>query len=101
MALRFFKKTYRKDDVYHNIVKQIVVKNNDNIQVLNQEKKNKKVKKNDDMNTELDKKIKEAEETLKSMEPQVKVVKTEKGIIERTESSKIILAEDNRQLLID
>jgi hypothetical protein len=101
MALRFFKKTHRKDDVYHDIVKQIVVKNNDNIQVLNQEKKNKKVKKNDDMNTELDKKIKEAEETLKSMEPQVKVVKTEKGIIERTESSKIILAEDNRQLLID
>ena len=101
MALRFFKKTHRKDDVYHGIVKQIVVKNNENIQVLNQEKKNKKVKKNDDMNTELDKKIKEAEETLKSMEPQVKVVKTEKGIIERTESSKIILAEDNRQLLID
>ena len=61
MALRFFKKTHRKDDVYHGIVKQIVVKNNDNIQVLNQEKKNKKVKKNDDMNTELDKKIKEAD----------------------------------------
>ena len=46
-------------------------------------------------------KIKQVEETLVSMEPEVKVVKRDKGLIERTESSKIILAEDNRQLLID
>lgn len=32
---------------------------------------------------------------------QVKVVKKDKGLIERTESSKIILTEDNRQVLTD
>lgn len=31
----------------------------------------------------------------------VKVVKKERGLIERTESSKIILTEDNRQVLND
>ena len=46
-------------------------------------------------------KIKQAEETLVSMEPAVKVVKSDKGLIERTESSKIVLTEDNRQLLVD
>lgn len=30
----------------------------------------------------------------------VKRIKNEKGLIERTESSKIILAEDNRQVLL-
>ena len=30
-----------------------------------------------------------------------KVIKRDKGLIERTESSKIILTEDNRQLLND
>jgi hypothetical protein len=30
----------------------------------------------------------------------IKHVKCEKGLIERTESSKIILAEDNRQVLL-
>ena len=46
-------------------------------------------------------KVKQAEETLNAMEPEVKVVKRDKGLIERTESSKIILTEDNRQLLVD
>ena len=46
-------------------------------------------------------KIKQVEDTLVSMEPSVKVVKSDKGLIERTESSKIILTEDNRQLLVD
>lgn len=32
---------------------------------------------------------------------QVKVVKKDKGLIERTESSKIVLTEDNRQVLND
>ena len=31
----------------------------------------------------------------------IKRVKADKGLIERTESSKIILAEDNRQVLCD
>ena len=32
---------------------------------------------------------------------QVKVVKKDRGLIERTESSKIVLTEDNRQVLND
>jgi hypothetical protein len=62
-------------------------------------KKNKKSKNNETMNT-VDK-IKQVEDALVSMEPSVKVVKSERGLIERTESSKIILTEDNRQLLVD
>lgn len=31
----------------------------------------------------------------------VKVLKKDRSIIERTESSKVILTEDNRQLLVD
>lgn len=65
----------------------------------NSTKKNKKnkVKETTDMNE----KINQAEAALMSMEPEVKVVKKDKGLIERTESSKIILTEDNRQLLND
>jgi len=32
---------------------------------------------------------------------EVKIVKKDKGLIERTESSKIVLTEDNRQVLND
>jgi len=42
-----------------------------------------------------------AEEIMNSMAPEVKVVKKDRGLIERTESSKIILTEDNRQVLND
>ena len=46
-------------------------------------------------------KIRKAEE-LSGVDPSmVKVLKKEKGLIERTESSKIILTEDNRQVLND
>lgn len=31
----------------------------------------------------------------------IKKVKSDKGLFERTESSKIVLTEDNRQILID
>ena len=31
----------------------------------------------------------------------IKKVKSEKGLSERTESSKVVLTEDNRQILID
>lgn len=44
----------------------------------------------------------ELEEKLKEVNPlSVKVLKKDRGLIERTESSKIILAEDNRQVLMD
>ena len=46
-------------------------------------------------------KIRKAEELFGVDPTQVKVVKKEKGLIERTESSKIILTEDNRQILND
>jgi hypothetical protein len=42
-----------------------------------------------------------AEETVEMMAPEVKRLKKDRGLIERTESSKIILTEDNRQVLND
>ena len=62
-------------------------------------KNNKKRKKNNEMNT--NEKIATAEAVLDAMAPEVKVVKKDRGLIERTESSKIILTEDNRQVLND
>ena len=49
-----------------------------------------------------DEQIMAAETVLNDYMPQeVKVVKKDRGLIERTESSKIILTEDNRQVLND
>lgn len=62
-------------------------------------KNNKKRKKSNEMNTS--EKIATAEAVLDAMAPEVKVVKKDRGLIERTESSKIILTEDNRQVLND
>lgn len=59
-------------------------------------KKNKKVK-SEEMTKE---QIEKAAELAQFSTP-VKVVKKDRGLIERTESSKIVLAEDNRQLLND
>ena len=41
------------------------------------------------------------EDAIEKMQPEVKVVKADRGLIERTESSKIIITEDNRQVLND
>lgn len=51
----------------------------------------------------MDEKVNKAEEIMQNMKNagNVKVVKKDKGLIERTESSKIILTEDNRQVLND
>lgn len=47
-------------------------------------------------------KMSEMEEMLQKLNNGcVKKVKADRGLIERTESSKIILAEDNRQVLFD
>lgn len=51
------------------------------------------------MNT--DEKIMAVESVLNDVPRTVKRVKKDKGLIERTESSKIILTEDNKQLLND
>ena len=61
--------------------------------------KNNQPKKKENM----DEKVNKAEEIMQNMKNagNVKVVKKDKGLIERTESSKIILTEDNRQVLND
>ena len=59
---------------------------------------------NEKKNTnKMDEKVNKAEEIMQNMknEGNVKVVKKDKGLIERTESSKIVLTEDNRQVLND
>lgn len=71
-------------------------KNSDDKKV--EEKKNKKNKKNGDMINE--EQISAAEAQANNLSA-VKVVKKDRGLIERTESSKIILTEDNRQVLND
>ena len=58
----------------------------------NNEKKNNKV---------MDNRIKMAEEIINDTPKAVKRIKKDKGLIERTESSKTILTEDNKQLLVD
>lgn len=63
-------------------------------------KRNNKKRKNNDMITESQ--IANAEEQAENLiSSPVKVVKKDRGLIERAESSKIILTEDNRQVLND
>jgi len=65
----------------------------------NVKQNNKKSKKEEDMN--IDEQISAAEVVLDEIERPKKVVKKDRGLIERCESSKIILTEDNRQVLND
>lgn len=62
-------------------------------------------KKNNPKKTDntMDERVNRAEEIMNNMKAanHVKVVKKDKGLIERTESSKIVLTEDNRQVLND
>lgn len=104
MAIKFFIKKVPK--TRKNITIIDIQDTNQTTEISTQEvkeitvkKNNKKEKKQENM--DFKDKIKQAEETLVSMEPAVKVVKSDKGLIERTESSKIVLTEDNRQLLVD
>lgn len=46
-------------------------------------------------------KIEMAKSVLNDVAPTTKRIKKDKGLIERTESSKTILTEDNKELLID
>lgn len=78
-----------------------VVKDNDIADEKKQQKsKNKSSKKQDIMTTD-DNKFDLAQEIVQELKPETKVLKKDKGIIERTESSKIILTEDNKQILND
>ena len=68
-------------------------------EVVAEPKKNNTRKKKETMNE----KVNKAVEIMDNMmaEKNVKVVKKDRGLIERTESSKIVLTEDNRQVLND
>ena len=53
-------------------------------------------------NTMTTEQLERAEGLVKNInKPKVKVIKKEKGLIERTESEKVVLTEDNRQVLND
>lgn len=71
-----------------------VIEANENVVPKNNSKK---------LNEEMDERVNKAEEIMNNMKAanHVKVVKKDKGLIERTESSKIVLTEDNRQVLND
>lgn len=57
---------------------------------------------NKEIKTEVMDKISMAEAIVNNApEKEVKRIKKDKGLIERTESSKTILTEDNKQLLVD
>jgi hypothetical protein len=57
---------------------------------------------NNEIKTEVMDKISMAEAIVNNApEKEVKRIKKDKGLIERTESSKTILTEDNKQLLVD
>ena len=70
----------------------------DETEVLEEKKSNNKKKNKKNMVTE--EQITSAE-NMANVLGDTKVIKKDKGLIERTESSKIILTEDNRQLLND
>lgn len=61
--------------------------------------KNKKKKEEKDMITK--EQLSAIENAVENMNSTVKLVKKDRGLIERTESSKIIITEDNRQVLND
>ena len=52
-------------------------------------------------NYEVMDKISMAEQIINDTPVPVKKIKKDKGLIERTESSKIVITEDNKQLLVD
>lgn len=104
MTMRIFKKIYP-----NSIIKKsnIILPNNTRGEEKIEKKEEKEIpaknnkKKNKNEAMDFNDKIKAAEMTIENMEPVVKVIKQDKGLIERTESSKIIITEDNRQVLID
>ena len=93
MAIRQIVK-YKRRSVSEKIQRQV-----SSLDAAVAEEKNNQEEKKETM----DEKVNKAEEIMKNMKAanHVKVVKKDKGLIERTESSKIVLTEDNRQVLND
>lgn len=108
MGIQFIKKRIRKrPTVVISSVQQVEDKINlpqeEKIEAEKNEKptkikNNKKNRKEDMINKD---QITAIEAAIENMQPEVKVVKKDRGLIERTESSKIIITEDNRQVLND
>jgi 4-diphosphocytidyl-2C-methyl-D-erythritol kinase len=117
MALQFIKKRFRKGHggvmvpQVHKMPERVeevsfaaphVVEKTTEAEVPQEQvikKKNNKKKSKEDM---IDiNKINDIEAVVEKLQPEVKVVKADRGLIERTESSKIIITEDNRQVLND
>jgi hypothetical protein len=84
------------NDIVNELEEEIdgVVNGIDDVKSKNNQKKNEET---------MDERVNKAEEIMNNMKAanHVKVVKKDKGLIERTESSKIVLTEDNRQVLND
>lgn len=108
MAIQFIKKRFRKRPEYvvpYVVQKEVesIVEPKEEIKEVeeakpNKTKNNKKNRKEDMINKD---QITAIEVAMEKMQPEVKVVKADRGLIERTESSKIIITEDNRQVLND
>ena len=104
MAIQFIKKRFRKRPEY--VVPYVVQKEVEPKEEITEveevkptkTKNNKKNRKEDMINKD---QITAIEAAMENMQPEVKVVKADRGLIERTESSKIIITEDNRQVLND
>lgn len=101
MNLHFVNKTFmrRKENISYSAPTKDEVHTEEPSGKNTPKRENKKTKKSSDMLT--NEQIENAEAIVNAMEPEVKVVKKDRGLIERTESSKIILTEDNRQVLND
>lgn len=99
MKLRFVNKKLNRNEFVLDRTARVVeekVEEKPVADVVKNKKPNKKK-----TNMDLKEKMAAAEEVMNSIAPEVKVVKKDRGLIERTESSKIILTEDNRQVLND
>ena len=108
MALQFIKKRFRKTP--ERVMAPQIQKTVDTVsepvmampqvddEVIENKKNNKKKSKKDMFDKE---RINDIEAVVEKLQPEVKVVKADRGLIERTESSKIIITEDNRQVLND
>lgn len=108
MALQFIKKRFRKRPEYKIVpmtpkiekeeVKMAMPQGEEVDTKVAETKITKKKSKKDMINKD---QISAIEAAIENMQPEIKVVKKDRGLIERTESSKIIITEDNRQVLND
>lgn len=87
-------------EIQEDVVSKEVKKEDKTIKVKSKKNKEENIGEFMDEN-----KLKQAEElvnALSGVDPnQIKRIKSDRGLIERTESSKVVLTEDNRQILND